>query len=254
MLDGLAISSFLHAESLWLNLLAFCWFMTCWVGYTKYAWHRGRDTACLASVLHLYRKDWMSRLLLREQRIADASLISNLERNTSFFASSTLLILAGLITVMGATDQAQNLLRDLPFVTQVSREISEIKLLIMLGIFVYAFFTFSWAMRQYNFASVLFGSAPLVGEKNVNETERKAFSSRAAKVLSMAAHSFNLGLRSYYFALAMLSWFINPLVFIVITTGVVYVLYRREFKSTVLGVLMATPTHFPEPPPTTPEQ
>ncbi|EZQ17274.1 DUF599 domain-containing protein [Pseudomonas sp. G11-1] len=234
------------AGSLWLNLAALCWFMFCWVGYTRYAWHRGRDTPCLASVLHLYRKDWMSRLLLREQRIADASLISNLERNTSFFASSTLLILAGLITVMGASDQAQNLLHDLPFVAPVSREVSEMKLLIMLGIFVYAFFTFSWAMRQYNFASVLFGAAPLVGEKHVSEIERKAFTSRAAKVLSKAAHSFNLGLRSYYFALATLSWFINPWVFMMMTTGVVYVLYRREFRSAVLEVLMATPTHFPE--------
>lgn len=246
------MNSLLHAESLWLNLTAFCWFMFCWVGYTRYAWHRGRDTPCLASVLHLYRKDWMGRLLLREQRIADASLISNLERNTSFFASSTLLILAGLITVMGATDRAQSLLHDLPFVAQVSREISEMKLLAMLGVFVYAFFTFSWAMRQYNFASVLFGSAPLVGEKHVNEVERKAFASRAAKVLSMAAHSFNLGLRSYYFALAMLSWFINPWVFMAVTTGVVYVLYRREFKSAVLEVLMATPAQFPDPP--APEQ
>src|SRR5690606_41250626 len=65
----------------------------------------------------------------------------------------------------------------------------------------------------------------------------------------MAAHSFNLGLRSYYFALAMLSWFINPWVFMAITAGVVYVLYRREFKSEVLGELVATPAHFPEPPP-----
>lgn len=246
------MNSLLNAESLWLNTVAFAWFMICWVGYTRYAWHRGRDTPCLASVMYLYRKDWMGRLLLREQRIADASLISNLERNTSFFASSTLLILAGLIAVMGATDQAQKLLQDLPFVASVSREISEVKLLIMLGIFVYAFFTFSWAMRQYNFASVLFGSAPLVGEKHVSEVERKAFASRAAKVLSMAAHSFNLGLRSYYFALGMLSWFINPWVFIGITTGVVWVLYHREFKSSVLEVLMATPAQFPEPP--TPEQ
>ena len=242
------MSSILHAESVWLNLAALCWFLVCWVGYTRYAWHRGRDTPCLASVLHLYRKDWMARLLLREQRIADASLISNLERNTSFFASSTLLILAGLITVMGATAQAQSLLRDLPFVAPVSREISEMKLLVMLGVFVYAFFTFSWAMRQYNFASVLFGSAPLVGEKHVSEIERKAFASRAAKVLSKAAHSFNQGLRSYYFALGMLSWFINPFVFMAASAGVVWVLYRREFRSSVLEVVMATPAQFPETP------
>ena len=234
------------AGATWLNLSAVCWFFICWVGYTRYARRKARDTACLASVLHLYRKDWMTRLMMREQRIADASVIGNLERNTAFFASSTLLILAGLITVMGATDRAQSLLQELPFVAPVSREISEIKLLVMLGIFIYAFFTFSWGMRQYNFASVLLGSAPLVGEKSVTEAERRAYAERAARVLSMAGNEFNLGLRAYYFALATLAWFINPLLFIAATTGVVYVLYRREFHSAVLKAMMFTPTPFAE--------
>ena len=56
------------------NLLAACWFIACWAGYTRYASWKARDTACLASVLHLYRHDWMRRMLLRENRIADAKL------------------------------------------------------------------------------------------------------------------------------------------------------------------------------------
>lgn len=235
------------ADDIWLNLLAFAWLVLCWVGYTYYAEHKGRNTACLASILHLYRLDWMNRLLLRDQRIADASVVGNLERNTAFFASSTLLILAGLLAVLGATDRAQSLLQELPFVATVSREVSELKLLVMVGIFVYAFFTFSWGMRQYNFASVLVGSAPIVGEKNVSEVERKAYAERAAQVLSMAAHEFNLGLRAYYFALATLSWFINPWLFILVTTGVVGVLYRREFHSDVLRAMLYTPTSLTEP-------
>ncbi|WP_178114751.1 DUF599 domain-containing protein [Pseudomonas saliphila] len=241
------------AGNVWLNTIALVWFLLCWVGYTYYARRKARDTACLASVLHLYRKDWMSRLLMREQRIADVSVIANLERNTAFFASSTLLILAGLITVMGATDRAQSLLQDLPFVVPVSRGASEIKLLVMLGIFVYAFFTFSWGMRQYNFASVLLGSAPLIGEKRVTEGERKAYAARAARVLSMAGYSFNLGLRAYYFALATLAWFINPVLFLAATTWVVWVLYRREFHSHVLEAMMFTPTAFVDPKPDNPE-
>ncbi|HCL4183478.1 TPA: DUF599 domain-containing protein, partial [Pseudomonas aeruginosa] len=39
------------------HLLAALWFLFCWVGYTRYATWKGRDTACLASVLHLYRED-----------------------------------------------------------------------------------------------------------------------------------------------------------------------------------------------------
>ncbi|HCN45507.1 MAG TPA: DUF599 domain-containing protein [Pseudomonas sp.] len=224
------------------NLLAALWFIVCWGGYTRYATWKGRDTACLASVMHLYREDWMRRMLLRDNRIADASVIGNLERNASFFASSTLIILAGILTVLGASDRALSLLADLPLVQQASQSMSEIKLLCLAIVFVYAFFTFSWCMRQYNFAAVLVGSAPMIGERQVSEQERKAFATRAARVISLAANQFNFGLRSYYFGMAMLSWFISPWAFMAMSAGVVLVLYRREFHSDVLDVMVYTPT------------
>ncbi|MFG3694334.1 DUF599 domain-containing protein [Stutzerimonas stutzeri] len=224
------------------HLIAVLWFVVCWIGYTRYASWRGRDTACLASVLHLYRQDWMRRMLLRDNRIADANVIGNLERNAGFFASSTLIILAGVLTALGASERAVSLLADLPFAQPVSRGLSEIKLLALAVVFVYAFFTFSWCMRQYNFAAVLVASAPMAGERNVSDLERKSFAERAARVISMAANQFNFGLRAYYFGMATLAWFIHPWFFMVVTTGVVLVLYRREFHSDVLEVMVFTPT------------
>jgi uncharacterized membrane protein len=230
------------------HLLAVVWFVICWVGYTRYAQAKGRTTPCLASVLHLYREDWMRRMLLRDNRIADANVIGNLERNASFFASSTLIILAGILTVLGASDRAVSLLADLPFVQAASREMSEVKLLCLGVVFVYAFFTFSWCMRQYNFAAVLVGSAPMIGERHVTEQERKAFAERTARVISMAANQFNQGLRAYYFGMATLAWFINPWFFMIVSTGVVLVLYRREFHSDVLEVMVYTQTPTFDPP------
>lgn len=231
----------------WVHLLAVVWFVFCWVGYTRYSHAKAATTPCLASVLHLYREDWMRRMLLRDNRIADASVIGNLERNASFFASSTLIILAGILTVLGSSDRALSLLADLPFVEAASREMSEIKLLCLGVVFVYAFFTFSWCMRQYNFAAVLVGSAPMLGERHVTEQERRAFADRAARVISMAANQFNYGLRAYYFGMATLSWFINPWFFMIVTTGVVMILYRREFHSDVLEVMVYTQTPSFEP-------
>ena len=61
-----------------------------------------------------------------------------------------------------------------------------------------------------------------------------------ARRISRAALAFNLGLRSYYFGLAFLIWFLNPWFFALATTWVVGVLYRREFKSNVLQALVRT--------------
>ncbi len=223
---------------LFANVLAAVWFLICWIGYSRYASRRAQSRHCLSSVLHRARQAWMQRLLLRENRIADSNVIGNLERNASFFASSTLLILAGILTVLGSSEQAVLVLADLPFIQPASRELSEIKLLSLAIVFVYAFFTFSWCMRQYNFAAVLIGAAPTPSESGVSAQDRTAFVERTARVISLAANEFNLGLRSYYFALSLLAWFINPWLFMLVSTGVMWVLYRREFHSRVLSVML----------------
>ena len=63
---------------------------------------------------------------------------------------------------------------------------------------------------------------------------------RIARVVSMAAHHFNFGMRSYYFALAVLAWMVSPWMFVAATALVVFVLYRREFHSSALSTLMSS--------------
>jgi len=53
------------------DMLALGWFFLCWVGYAWYADQRRWGTRELASVLHDYRLRWMTRVLERENRIAE---------------------------------------------------------------------------------------------------------------------------------------------------------------------------------------
>lgn len=221
----------------WLNLTALIWFLICFKGYMYYARKRSYDTPCLASVLHMYRKEWMTRMLTRQVRIADTTAIANLERSVSFFASTTMLILAGLMTVLSSTQQAIDVVADIPFTFHATRAEWELKILLLITLFVYAFFKFTWSLRQYGFVSIMLGGAPGPDE-NISEQQATAHANRVAKMTSMAANSFNLGLRTYYFCLAILGWFINPWIFMALSAGVVFILYRREFKSSTLKTLM----------------
>lgn len=220
------------------DILAFVWFLLCWVGYSQYSERKAKTKNCLASVLHQQRCRWMYEMLQRENRVVDASLIANLERNVSFFASSTLLILAGILTVLGATDRVISLAEELPFAVKATKVAWELKLFLLMAIFVYAFFKFSWALRQYGFASVVIGTAP--SPARAQGSDQFEFSQGAGSVISRAAYAFNLGLRSYYFGLAFLLWFVNPWIFMAAATWVVGVLYRREFHSKALKALKRT--------------
>lgn len=103
--------------------------------------------------------------------------------------------------------------------------------MILVVIFVYAFFKFTWALRQFNYRSTLIGAAPPGPDE--------AFARRAAQVSTHASKDFNQGLRAYYFSLAALAWFISPWVFMGATTLVVVVLYVREYRSSALQTLSA---------------
>ncbi|MFT6915404.1 MAG: putative membrane protein [Motiliproteus sp.] len=222
----------------WLNFLALTWFLICIKGYGRYARFKSKTRPCLVNVLHLHRINWMRQLLQRDVRVADIAAIANLERSVGFFASSTLILLAGLLTVFSASEQAVTLLSEFPLVMDTSRVEWELKLVVLIALFIYAFFKFTWSLRQYGFASVLIGSAPQHAA-STNEAQCELFIHRTAKIETMAANNFNNGLRAYYFSLALLGWVMNPWVLIAMSTGVVYVLYQREFRSSTLHTLMA---------------
>ncbi|MCW8975840.1 MAG: DUF599 domain-containing protein [Sedimenticola sp.] len=227
------------SEAHWESLLASVWFLICFYGYMFYSKHMALTTHCLSSVLHQYRQEWMTHMLSRDVRVADTTVLANLERSVAFFASSTMLVLAGLMTVMGSTDKVIDMVADVPFANVASRAEWEMKLLLLVGLFMYAFFKFTWSLRQYGFCAVMLGGAP-TPDNQVSERERKAYAIRIARVASLAANNFNQGLRTYYFSLAVIGWFINPWLFMGLSTGIVWVLYRREFKSRTLEELITS--------------
>lgn len=227
----------LFEQEVIINLLSLVWFFTCWVGYTFYARQKAVKMSCLASELHNYRRLWMRRVMMRDNRVGDAALIANLERNVSFLASTSILILAGLLTVFTVAEQTSELVSEIPLATDNSPLSIKLKVGLLVVIFVHAFFTFTWSMRQYGFCSIILGGAPLMTESNVTEEERNRYAFYAARVIDLAGLSYNTGLRAYYFALSVLAWFLSPYLFILSSTFVVAVLFRREFKSRSLLAL-----------------
>ncbi|MDH5488433.1 MAG: DUF599 domain-containing protein [Rhodospirillaceae bacterium] len=221
------------------NILALVWFGACWVGYTFYADNVNSNRHTLLTAMRDKRELWMKRMIGRENRMVDASIMSTLMRSVSLFASTTIFILAGLLAVLGSADKAQALLHEIPFAVVNTGTQWEIKILLLLIIFVYAFFKFAWALRQFNYAIVLLGAAPPMEEAGSNDANE--FAAANASVISLAVLSFNRGLRAYYFGLAALSWFIHPALLAVATMWVVAVLYRREFMSKTLDCLDNVP-------------
>lgn len=222
-----------------IDIAALAWFLLMWVGYTQFADRVKKDGLSLMTVMKKHRAGWMRQMLMRENRIVDATIMSTLMRSVSLFSSTTLLILAGLLAILGAVDKVQALVQDIPFVAKATKAAWELKILTLILIFIYSFFKFAWSLRQFNYSVILLGSAPPANEAESDQA--RGFADGAASIIALAVSNFNRGMRAYYFGLAALSWFLHPALFAVSSLWVVAVVYRREFRSQTLGYLDATP-------------
>ncbi|MBI2313273.1 MAG: DUF599 family protein [Betaproteobacteria bacterium] len=218
----------------WADWFALVWFIASWAAYAYYADNLGHGPRNLTAVLNQYRWRWFRQMLKRENRVTDSSLIGNLVNSVSFFASTTIFIIAGLITVFGYSERAIEITADLPFAKQTSRELWELKLLLLLTVFIYAFFKFTYALRHFNILTILVGGAPEGGEDPGRHDD---FVARASRISEFAGEDFTRGVRAYYFGLAALTWFVHPVLFVLVTVFVVLVLYRRDFHSPTLRAL-----------------
>lgn len=218
-----------------MDWIAVAWLFGLWIAYATLSNWRSRYVPSLHNVMNRYRRRWMARSLVRENKIVDSAILQSLFQGSTFFASTSILILGGLIATLGATDQAADVVGSIPYARRVSRELVEVKLLVMVAIFVYAFFKFTWSMRQFNIVSVLVGTTPTT---DIGREKFERWIDNAATLTSLAGENFNDGMRAYYFAMAGLTWFMGPWLMMVATVWVVGVLYFREFKSPTLQALV----------------
>jgi uncharacterized membrane protein len=221
----------------WQDWLAIVWFFGCWLTYSWFARHESVRRPSILRATNRYRHFWMLQATGRDPRVLDGIITQNLSSTPSFFSSTTIIIIGGLFALMGTTDRASELVREIPFAVQTSVLIFDLKVLLMIGIFVFAFFRFSWSMRQYTFAALLIGSLPSPQDFESGKFDRETFAARASHMVGLAAETFNDGLRAYYMSFALMAWFFSSTAFMIATAVVVLILYKREFRSDVLQVL-----------------
>ena len=215
-----------------LDIAALLVFFACWAGYTAVVDRVPRiQRRSVIAAMDEHRRRWMIALLNRENRISDTAIIGNLMQSTGFLANTSIFILAGLVALLGSPDLGRRVLAALPFAEAPASDIAwEMRIALLVLIFVRAFFELTWALRQFNYCSIVIGGIGM-GADFTPQAEM------AAKVANRAARHFNTGLRAYYFGLAALAWIIHPVALILASLLVLRELHRREFRSVVRDAL-----------------
>lgn len=211
------------------DLAAFIWFIVLIVGYRLVAGFGPFERRSIVGAVQRQRERWMLNMAVRDTRIVDAHLLGTLGQGNAFFASTSALIIGGMAAMLGSGEKIQALLERLPYVAKSSAVLFEVKLLLLIAIFVYAFFKFAWAYRLSHYAVIMIGATPLLDADSREACDRHA--RHTARLVGIAADHANGGLRGYYYAVAGMAWFFHPMAFMLATTWVVLILLRRDFFS-----------------------
>ena len=207
--------------------------LVCWLGFDMLANHpRDGKWASLSHLMDRYRNGWMRVMTQRDMRMVDTIIQSAVLQGCTFFASTAILLVGGLLALLGAADQAIGIVRDLPFAAETTRALWQIKVLGIVTVLMYAFFKFAWAYRVYTYCIVVIGSAPAQ-----EAPESADAATLAGGLIGLGARHFDRGIRAYYYALAATAWFLHPALFMVSTLWVTAVLIRREFRSKARAIL-----------------
>lgn len=225
-----------------LDLVAVAFFLLAWFGY-HLSVERARSS--LNILMNQHRHGWMRQVILRDNRVVDTTIMASLQNGTAFFASTSLIAVGGVLTLLRASDEVLLLLSEIPFAMGTSRLAWEAKVVGLAVIFVYAFFKFAWTYRIFNYVAILIGAIPVV--KGTLPAGVEAAAERAARMNVVAGRHFNRGQRAFFFALAYLGWFLGPLAFIAATGAVLYVMWRRQFASDAIAALGEAPGEGPQP-------
>jgi uncharacterized membrane protein len=211
-----------------LDWLALAVFGLCWFGYTGVADNIRRiHRRSVMAAMDEHRRRWMLAMLRRDNRIADVATVGNLMQSVSFLATTSIFILGGLVAMLGAPDLGRRVVASLPYAAVPDEGTWEVKIALLILIFVNAFFALTWCLRLFNYCSIMIGA--IVPGPPTDDCIAQA--EAAARVASRAARHFTTGLRCYYFGLAALAWILHPLALVAASLLVLRELHRREFRS-----------------------
>ena len=207
-----------------MTLFASLFPIVCWLAYNYGVPLVERRRPSLSVIMSLQRRRWVANATRRESPM-DAILSGNLMQAVSLLASTSVLIVLAIFAVFGQVGALLETLKTLGLGHDISVAAMQIHLLVLLSIFVSSFFAFTLSLRQFNHFCIMLGAS--VHDVPSTEEEIDAI----AMLNSLAAKNFNNGIRAYYFAVPAVTWFVSPLVAIIVTVLTTLFIIHREFFS-----------------------
>jgi len=198
----------------------------------------GADRPSVTVLMMRERRDWMRQMLTRQPRIFDATILGGLRQSTSFYASTTVIAIGGVLALIGNAETLSGVATE--FGEMAPPVVYRIKLALVALLLTEGFLKFVWANRLFGYCAVVMAAVP----NDPGHPEAVARAGRAAELNIRAAWNFNRGLRALYVALAAVAWLAGWVALMLAAAAVLWTIWAREFRSLPRAILIGG--HRPE--------
>jgi uncharacterized membrane protein len=187
-----------------------------------------RDSlAVLSNAATRARNAWVETVMADH---ADALLAIQTLRNStmaaSFLASTAILLMVGVLTLTGQAESLQATWRSLNLFGTLAPELWLIKLLAVLLLLFYAFFSFTNSIRINNHVGYMISLRQ-------NDGVQLFSAAMVASQLNLGSSYFRSGIRTYYYLVPLLFWLFGPIYMVGAALLLVLVLLPRVDQTPV---------------------
>lgn len=176
----------------------------------------------IQSVNNDARTAWVENIMAEKSNgILAVQTLRNSTMAATFLASTAILLMMGTLNLMQNSGKKDSLLHALESGIAVGDDMEQIKLLILLATFFWAFFSFSMALRMYNHVGYLI---------NASNDKHQFYPTPhyVSRLLNRSGAYYSLGMRGYYISVPLVFALFNPYYMVVASIGLIVALYHID--------------------------
>ncbi len=174
--------------------------------------------------LQQYRNAWIEAHSGSKDAIVVVQTLRNTIMSASFLASTAVILIMGAFNLLRTLASSEKQIHALNFAGVAEPAVDALKILLIILILSYSFFNFTWYIREINYMSFILN----IPKDQLDAIEGGDSTPHIAQMFLTSGLYFSLGMRGYYFLIPLLMWFFSPVLMILATVIILYILMHRD--------------------------
>lgn len=166
------------------------------------------------------REMWVESIMTQKRDILAVQTLRNWIMASSFLASTGMLIGLGLLSFVFKPEHLSEIPFDITVILTRIKALFLIKIMVLIGHFFFAFFSFTLSIRYLNQVNFMI-NVPI-------ECDPMLTPAFIAHTLDLGMIHYTLGMRAYYLAVVVVLWLFGPQWMFLGSLILIYILYKLD--------------------------